>query len=425
MKKWAMLAATCVGMVCSSQAQLLKKMANSAKARLENKAVQKTDEAMDKSVDKALSGEWTKKDTVNPSAQKSKGADVTAPATSFATYSKFDFVPGEKVLAFEDFSGDAVGEFPSKWNTNASGEVVMAAGNAGKWLRLNATGVYMPEYITYLPENFTLEFDLVCNPDFHYTASPLFFAIASLNTPKDYVVWQEGWGGRKGFLTWVLPTSPTGKTGKAGYRYYNDGGENLGELETGRFHGTTKNSVRVSIWRQKQRIRVYLDEEKIVDIAKGLNPGDYNALVFALNTQKMAPDQYLLSNIRLAVGAPDTRNKLLTEGKFVTTGILFDVASDKIQPSSYGVLKEIASALQSEPSVKIRITGHTDSDGDAAANKALSERRAAAVKKALEMEFSIAPDRMQTTGEGEAKPVGDNKTAVGKAQNRRVDFVKL
>lgn len=414
--KRIMLAA--VGFACcqNGQGQLLKKISNAAKSKMESKAVQKTEET----VDKAFDGKWGKKDTaVTPQATDTKATP------NFSSYSKFDFVAGEKVLVFEDFAQDAVGDFPSKWNTNASGEVVTADGHTGNWLRLNTTGVYMPEYIKQLPENFTLEFDILCNPDFRYSSSPLYFAIASLSAPKDYVVWQEGWGGRKGFLTWVLPISATGKSGKAGYRYYNDNGEDWGEKETNRFHAPTSNKVKVSIWRQKQRVRVYLDDEKIVDIAKALNPGDYNALVFSLNTQKTAPDQYLISNIRLAVGAPDTRNKLLTEGKFVTTGILFDVNSDRIQPSSYGVLKEIATALQSNAAVKVRITGHTDSDGETAANKSLSERRAAAVKKALETEFNISADRMQTDGKGEAEPVGDNKTAEGKAQNRRVEFVKL
>lgn len=416
--KWMMLAALNFACLQNGQAQLLKKITSAAKGKVEGKAVQKTEET----VDKAFSGKWAKKDTVVTPAANTKADAVI---TGFSSYSKFDFVAGEKVLVFEDFSQDAVGDFPSQWNTNATGEIVTAKAHAGKWLRLNTTGVYMPEYIKVLPENFTLEFDILCNPDFRYSSSPLYFAIASLNASKDYLAWQEGWGGRKGFLTWVLPTSPTGKSGKTGYRYYNDNGEDWGEQETSRFHGPAKNKVRVSIWRQNQRVRVYLDDEKVVDIARGLNAGSYNALVFSLNTQKTAPDQYLISNIRLAVGAPDTRNKLLTEGKFVTTGILFFVNSDKIEPASYGVLKEIATALQSDESVKVRITGHTDSDGETAANKSLSERRAAAVKKILETEFGISAERMQTDGKGEAEPVGDNKTPAGKAQNRRVEFVKI
>jgi outer membrane protein OmpA-like peptidoglycan-associated protein len=136
-------------------------------------------------------------------------------------------------------------------------------------------------------------------------------------------------------------------------------------------------------------------------------------------------DFLLLGNLRLAIGAPDTRNKLISEGRFVTSGITFDVNSDKIKPESFGVLKEIAGALTDNPTVKVKIIGHTDSDGDAAKNLELSKKRAEAVKATLSSEFSIDASRMDTDGLGATKPLADNKTTEGKAQNRRVEFVKL
>ena len=60
------------------------------------------------------------------------------------------------------------------------------------------------------------------------------------------------------------------------------------------------------------------------------------------------------------MGAPDTRNKLLTEGKWVTHGILFDVNSDRVKPESYGALKEIVNVLTENGEVKIQVVGHTD-----------------------------------------------------------------
>ena len=109
----------------------------------------------------------------------------------------------------------------------------------------------------------------------------------------------------------------------------------------------------------------------------------------------------------------------------MTSGITFDVNSDKIKPESFGVLKEIAGALTDNPTVKVKIIGHTDSDGDAAKNLELSKKRAEAVKATLSSEFSIDASRMDTDGLGATKPVADNKTTEGKAQNRRVEFVKL
>lgn len=119
------------------------------------------------------------------------------------------------------------------------------------------------------------------------------------------------------------------------------------------------------------------------------------------------------------------RSKLLTEGKLVTHGILFDVGSDKIKPESYTTLKEIATVLKENPEVRVKIIGHTDSDGSDAANLELSKRRAASVKNALSKDFGIDASRMETDGKGESQPIADNKTQEGKANNRRVEFIRL
>ena len=135
-------------------------------------------------------------------------------------------------------------------------------------------------------------------------------------------------------------------------------------------------------------------------------------------------DHYFISNIRIAVGNPDTRNKLLTEGKLVTNGIHFAVNSDKIKSESYGVLKEISGVLMESSAVKVMIVGHTDSDGDEASNLELSKKRAAAVKKVLASDFGIEADRMEIDGKGETRPEVANSDAISKAKNRRVEFIK-
>jgi outer membrane protein OmpA-like peptidoglycan-associated protein len=136
-------------------------------------------------------------------------------------------------------------------------------------------------------------------------------------------------------------------------------------------------------------------------------------------------DRYVFGNIKLAVGSPDTRNKLITEGKFVTSGILFDVNSDKIRPESYGVMKDIANVLTENSSVRVKIIGHTDSDGSDADNMTLSKKRAESVKASLVKDFGIDGSRFETDGKGESQPVDKNTTAEGKANNRRVEFIKL
>lgn len=416
----------------TAQAQLLNKLKNLAKDKAENKVIKESGKAMDSVLDgkKGKKASTTSSTSNTPSTSNSeKAAAATASgaeAGSLKVYSAYDFVPGEKVIAFEDFSQDAKGDFPAKWNTNAGGEVVTLEGHSGQWLSINKTGVYMPEFITTLPDNFTLEFEVGCNPDFRNQSSPLSFAIASLQKPEEYLRYRQGMGGRTGFNTYILPMSTNGETGRLNYEASVNGEETIRqEQATTQFHAKTKNFMKVAIWRQKTRLRIYFNEEKVIDVARALNAPNYNALVFALSTARTEPDRYFISNLRLATGAPDTRNKLLTEGKFVTTGILFDVNSDHIKPESYGVLKEIASVLKDNAGLKVKITGHTDSDGEAAYNLNLSKQRATAVKNALAAEFGIESDRMETDGKGETAPVDKGSTPAAKANNRRVEFEKI
>ena len=134
--------------------------------------------------------------------------------------------------------------------------------------------------------------------------------------------------------------------------------------------------------------------------------------------------KYYISNLKIAAASPDNRNKLITEGKWSTSGILFDVNSDKIKPTSYGVLKEIAGVLSENGSVKVKIIGHTDSDGEDAANLELSKRRAEAVKSVLVTQFKVDSERLATAGLGATKPIDTNDTPQGRSQNRRVELVK-
>ena len=162
--------------------------------------------------------------------------------------------------------------------------------------------------------------------------------------------------------------------------------------------------VHVAVTRQGARVRVYLNQEKLWDVPRALLPAaKYNAILFFIPNVDVG-SEYFVSNVRLAMGAPDTRNKLLTQGKWVTNGILFDVNSDRIKGELYGTLKEIAGVLTENADLKVQIVGHTDSDGDAPANLDLSSRRAASVKTALTTEFKIDAGRMDTDGKGESEP---------------------
>ena len=152
-----------------------------------------------------------------------------------------------------------------------------------------------------------------------------------------------------------------------------------------------------------------------------------NQLMFEISHTNYKEDQYgiFISNIKVATGRPDSRHKLIEEGKFSTTGILFDFQSAVIRPESYAVIKDIAGVLKDNASVKVKVVGHTSSDGDDNANLELSRKRATAVREMLVNEFNIDASRIETEGKGETQPVADNKTREGKALNRRVEFIKL
>ncbi len=131
-----------------------------------------------------------------------------------------------------------------------------------------------------------------------------------------------------------------------------------------------------------------------------------------------------IKNIRIAKGGKDLYERIMSEGKYVTRGILFDTNQASIKAESAGVINEVARMMKEHPDLKFSIEGHTDSDGDEEHNQQLSEQRALAVQQALQ-ERGIEANRIQVKGLGESIPVSDNSTPEGKANNRRVEFIKL
>jgi len=407
---------------------------NRIKNKVKQRAATKIDNAIDKGPDEAEGKNKRKVIQEVEVKQKTKTAGVaqndTVPDTNAGNQlsytSKYDFVQGDKIIAYEDFNSANLGDFPVRWNTNASAEVVTVDKKEGKWLKIGEKGIFHPEFITSLPENFTFEFDLAVNNANYF--SPFCLNIANLKKPEDFVDYA--------YLVSLRPEHAV-HLEFAAANSINDG---VSKLITGKSGVATisnavnfkvwdvgkNNLAHISLWRQNQRLRVYLNGEKIWDSPRAFEaPGKYNAITFAFYGPYGKEDYYLLNNLRLAIGAPDTRNKLLTEGKFVTSGINFDVNSDKIKPDSYGILKEVANVLKENEAVKIKIIGHTDSDGDDAKNMELSKKRAGSVKNALMKEFQISSARMESDGKGESMPASKNDTPEGKAQNRRVEFLKM
>jgi outer membrane protein OmpA-like peptidoglycan-associated protein len=129
-------------------------------------------------------------------------------------------------------------------------------------------------------------------------------------------------------------------------------------------------------------------------------------------------------NVRIASGgAMNMIGKKFTEAKIVTHGINFDVNKATIKPESMGTLNMIVQVMNDNPDIKFEVGGHTDSDGADDYNLKLSQQRADAVKDQL-IKLGINASRLASKGYGETKPISDNNSLEGKANNRRVEFVK-
>lgn len=274
-------------------------------------------------------------------------------------------------------------------------------------------GFFIPEAKESFTDNFTVEFDFV---PMTVTNSENMFGIDFLLVSGTLDNPNEG-----GAIPGKAGTKITAGYDQADWTNYSEKDEGYKD------HGSSANTFKtgekyhVAFWVQKQRLRMYSNENKILDLPRGMIVG-YNYNIFRIQTTDDVNP--IIGNFRIAAGLPDTRNKLLSVGKLITYGIQFDINSDKIKTESYATLKEIAQVLKDNPSLKIKIMGYTDSDGDDASNLDLSKRRAASVKTELNKNFGIDNGRMETDGKGESQPVAPNDNAVNKAKNRRVEFIK-
>lgn len=122
--------------------------------------------------------------------------------------------------------------------------------------------------------------------------------------------------------------------------------------------------------------------------------------------------------------AADLQQGLAATGHIAVYDILFDTGKSDLKPESDNALKEIAKLMSQNPSLKLRVVGHTDNAGDLALNMNLSKARAAAVVAALTGKHGVPANRLDAFGAGPYAPVASNKTDDGKAKNRRVELVE-
>jgi len=395
-----------------ASAQLLDRLGK----RVENKVKQRVDRKVDKAVDKGLDkveekiDKSTKPDQTKSS--KTQRSDSANPENHLIS-SDYDFIPGDELLFYDDYSNISLGDFPNRWNTNSSGKIVNISSHQGNWLLVPDNTISFPELGKALPENFTIEFDLYYPAN--STRPPVTFGFSEVSNPA-----KQSIKGKKIFYFQISPS--VGENIGYSTSLYS-GKETTREWESNRNAGKVNH---VSIAVNGQRIRLYVDTEKLFDLPRAI---DFPTLRnnFHFRSADLIPkpkDGFYVSNFRIAKVTKDLKSALINDGKLSTVGIYFDSGSDNIKPVSYNLLNEIGVLIKNESSSIFDIVGHTDSDGSTQLNQNLSLQRAEAVCQYLIKNFNILKNNLNPIGKGSAEPLASNSTTEGKAQNRRVEFIK-
>jgi OmpA-OmpF porin, OOP family len=395
--------------------KLAKKAQKASERAIERKVEQKATKTTNEGMDDVLNNKKTNSKTSTSSTNNSNSKTKVSKKDS-------DFISGTKVLFEEKFSNDVVGDFPINWFTNSSGELVTMEGNTTKWLQISDKGSFSPLKISKLPENFTFEFDVSTTDNFNFYSTPLNIVFTEKVSKADNT-WNTVFKRKEAMIFSVHPANSLAATsGSSGVSVISEKKEIIkNKVEVPGFN-KNNNTIRVQVWRQKNRFRMYVDAKKYWDLPTAFGETNYNQIIFFIGTYKNTADKFFISNIKLAEAGADTRHKLLETGTFTTNEILFDTNKSSIKPSSKTVLDELGKVLSENPEVKISITGHTDYDGNNVDNLKLSEKRAQSVANYFVTNFSIEKSRMTTFGKGELEPISDNKLEEGKKQNRRVEF---
>ena len=398
----ALVAAASLGASRPADAQF-----GSLKDRIKQKAAEKAAEKVGKKVGEAMGDAPAADSSKQGPAAAATAANASGASTAPASrreWANYDFVPGSRTIFFTDFTEDQVGNFPKRLTfKNGQMEVVEIDGGQ-RALKASSYSQLLIPLPEALPPKFTVELDVI-NRDSRGVAANT-FEISGGNAINDAKYTVVGWGHNG------LSVNGGGVDGMSIMAKDTDIQRYVGQPASFRILG------------DGQALKLYADEKRIANIPNG----DFQrGRTLALYLQGRDDDKnaVYVTRIRVAESNKDIYDELAAKGRWTTQGILFESGKSDLKPESTPTLKAIAAAMKSHPDLKVEIQGHTDNVGAAASNLTLSQARADAVKAALTSEYSVEDGRVTAKGYGDTKPVTKNTTPEGRANNRRVEVVKI
>jgi len=331
-----------------------------------------------------------------------KGSSAGKKSDSALNWAKYDFVPGDKIIFEDNLEGEMNGEFPSRWDLhNGNVEIAEFGGENVILFRVGSEIVPFIKNPTqdYLPDIFTLEFDCYFFEDQNYQNYTIFF-----NDRKN----QKGTGIDDVKTYWNQMSQGSFQG------WYPDASKSSFCKSEGWYH--------VSLLFNKRSLKVYLNDTRLLNVPN-ISGNPQGITIFGSYSSNEGTNS-MIKNIRFAEAGQKLYEKFLQDGKIISNGIRFDVNKATLRPESMGIINEITTLMKDHPEISFSVEGHTDSDGDDALNQTLSEQRAATVVSTMK-KMGIDANRLTSKGWGENKPLDTNSTPEGKANNRRVEFVKV
>ena len=377
--------------------RLKKKAEEAAKKKIEDRTEKRAGEGTDKALDKieCAATDQSCKDKQAAVGVSQNGATRKPGEGAWANY---DFVPGDRVLYYEDYTNENVGDFPRRLQFK-SGSFEIVEWQGARFLRATSDRSRFVVPLTgVLPERFTLEFDFAG----HITGGGLHVTLADEKQAHLY----------------FIGVSADGANVVASAGVQRPGGNSISQAVV----GSPDAVVHARVMADGPYVKVYLNETRVANVPNA-DLGRSKGIIFDVPASAQEP--ILIGPVRVSAGGRELYDALLEKGRVVTQGILFDTGSDRLRPESTPTLKMIGKMLEEHPDLRLTIEGHTDNLGDPAANQALSERRAAAVRQFLVSTYDIAAERLSAKGYGASRPVSPNTTPEGRQNNRRVELVKM